>query len=111
MGRKIGIELNIDVTKIDKAHIYEGKKGKYLKLTTFVDIDEKDQYENNGMVVQKVDKESQDKGIKGNILGNTRLFWMQGLDTQPQAPAPKPDFSMGGDPSDDTPFAPLDYIG
>ena len=104
MGRKIGIELNIDVTKIDKAHIYEGKKGKYLKLTTFVDIDEKDQYENNGMVVQKVDKESQDKGIKGNILGNTRLFWMQGLDTQPQAPVASTPSFTANDLEQDTPF-------
>jgi len=94
MGRKVGIELNIDVTKIDKKHIYEGAKGKYLKLTTFIDIDEKDKYENNGMVVQKVDKESQDQGIKGNILGNTKLFWMQGLEAQAQQAPPKPDFTM-----------------
>ena len=106
---KIGVSLNIDVTKIDKEHIYEGKKGKYLTLTAFIDVDEQDQYGNNGMVTQKLSKEAQDAGQKGAILGNSKVFWSE--TPQPQAPAPKPDFSMGGDPSDDTPFAPLDYIG
>ena len=85
MGRKIGVELNIDVTKIDKAFIYEGKKGKYLKLTSFIDLDEKDQYDNNGMVTQKVSKEAQDAGQKGAILGNSKVFWKEESPVQ-QAP-------------------------
>ena len=106
MGRKIGIELNIDVNKIDKNHIYEGAKGRYLKITTFVDIDEKDKYENSGMVVQKVNKESQDQGIKGNILGNTKLFWMQGLEAQaPQAQVSTDPPTMGSFEDDEDPFA------
>ena len=102
MGRKIGIELNIDVKKIDKAFIYEGKKGKYLKLTSFIDLDEKDQYDNNGMVTQKVSKEAQEAGQKGAILGNSRIFWQD----QGQAPRPsQPDYSMANSAVDeDTPF-------
>ena len=102
---KIGVSLNIDVTKIDKAHIYEGKKGKYLTLTAFIDVDNQDEYGNNGMVTQKLSKEAQDAGQKGAILGNSKVFWSE--TPQPQAPVAKPDFSMGGDPSDDTPFSPL----
>jgi len=93
MGRKIGVELNIDVTKIDKAFIYEGKKGKYLKLTSFIDLDEEDQYGNNGMVTQKLSKEAQDAGQKGAILGNSKLFWKE-ESTAPQAPqAPQQAFA------------------
>ena len=107
MGRKVGIELNIDVTKIDKAFIYEGKKGKYLKLTSFIDLDEKDQYDNNGMVTQKVSKEAQDAGQKGAILGNSRIFWQD----QGQAPvqqSPQQAFpNAGGAVQEDCPFSPL----
>ena len=81
---KIGVSLNIDVTKIDKEHIYEGKKGKYLTLTAFIDVDEQDQYGNNGMVTQKLSKEAQDAGQKGAILGNSKVFWSE--TPQPQAP-------------------------
>ena len=58
---KVGIELNIDVTKIDKAKLYQGQKGTYLTMTAFVDLDNKDQYDNNGMIVQKVTKEENER--------------------------------------------------
>ena len=74
----IGLELNVDVTKIDKSKIYAGKKGKYLKLTTFVNIDEKDQYDNNGFITQSITKEEQNNGVKGVILGNCKVFWKDG---------------------------------
>lgn len=72
---KIGVEISIDVTKIDKSKIFEGKKGKYLTATAFIDIDQQDQYGNNGMVTQKVSKEEQQQGVKGAILGNSKVFW------------------------------------
>lgn len=70
---KIGVSLSIDVTKIDKNLLYKGKKGTYLDATVFVNIDEKDQYDNNGMITQKVGKDE-----KGNILGNCKVFWSDG---------------------------------
>lgn len=72
---KIGVEISIDVTKIDKAKLYKGKKGTYLSVTAFIDLDQQDQYGNNGMVTQKVSKEEQQQGVKGAILGNTKVFW------------------------------------
>jgi len=31
---KIGINISIDVTKIDKSRLFKGKKGTYMDLTT-----------------------------------------------------------------------------
>ena len=72
---KVGISVRIDVTKIDKARLYKGEKGTYLDLTTFVDTDEKDQYENNGFISQSVDKEERDQGVQTPILGNVKVFY------------------------------------
>ena len=72
---KVGISVRIDVTKIDKARLYKCEKGTYLDLTTFVDTEEKDQYENNGFISQSVDKEERDQGVKTPILGNVKVFY------------------------------------
>ncbi len=83
---KVGIELNIDVTKIDKSKLYQGQKGTYLTMTAFVELNGKDQYGNNGMITQKVSKEDQDAGIRGAILGNSKVFWSDSGQQQPQQP-------------------------
>lgn len=72
---KIGVNVKIDVTKIDKQRLFAGKKGTYLDATVFVDVDNKDQYDNNGMITQDVTKEEKDSGVKGPILGNVQVFW------------------------------------
>ena len=69
---KIGVEVQIDVTKIDKARLYQGQKGKYLTMTTFIDIDQKDQYDNNGFISHKKNKDEQENPP---ILGNVKVFW------------------------------------
>jgi hypothetical protein len=81
---KVGIEVRIDVTKIEKARLYQGQKGKYLTMTTFVDLDNKDEYDNNGFISHKKEQEEQ-----GNtpILGNVKVFWTDGqAPHQQQAP-------------------------
>jgi len=80
---KVGIELRIDVTKIDKARIFEGQKGKYLTMTTFVDLIEKDQYDNSGMITHKKEEGEE----RAPILGNSKVFWSEGLN-EPQQPGP-----------------------
>jgi|DEB0MinimDraft_6_1074348.scaffolds.fasta_scaffold00723_9 hypothetical protein len=72
---KVGVNLSIDVTKIDKNLLYKGNKGTYLNAVVFIDIDQKDQYDNNGMITQKVGKDAP----KGNILGNCKVFWKDNL--------------------------------
>jgi len=98
---KIGLNISIDVTKIDKAHLIEGKKGKYLNLTAFINLDEEDQYGNHGMVTQGLSKEARDSGQKGAILGNGKLFWREDSAPKPQASAPS---FTSDDLEQDTPF-------
>ena len=101
---KIGVEISIDVTKIDKARLFEGKKGKYLTMTTFIDVDNKDQYDNNGMVVHKQTKEESAAKTQTPILGNVKGFWSDGQSSNvtPQVTqvSNEPDF----DDSDSIPF-------
>jgi len=99
---KIGVSLKIDVTKIDKARLFNGQKGTYLDATAFIDLDQLDQYGNSGMVTQDVSKDERAQGVKGNILGNSKVFFKDnGQPTQqgyqqpvqqsaPQAPQQEP---------------------
>ena len=80
---KIGVRVKIDVKKIEKARLYQGAKCTYLDATVFIEIDEKDQYGNNGMITQDVSKEERQQGVKGAILGNVAVFFN---DSQSQAP-------------------------
>ena len=84
---KIGVSFKLDVTKIDKARLFKGAKGTYLDITSFIDLDQLDQYSNSGMVTQDVTKEEKDQGVKGPILGNCKVFWSDNR-AQPQQQAP-----------------------
>ena len=72
---KYGVSLNINVSEIEKARLIEGKKGKYLNATVFIDVDNPDQYGNNGMITQDVSKEEKEQKVRGAILGNAKVFW------------------------------------
>ena len=80
---KYGVSIKINVSKIDKARLFDGKQGKYLDATVFIDVDNEDQYGNNGMVTQDVTKEERDQGVKGNILGNVKVFYRDAGQAQP----------------------------
>lgn len=83
---KLGISLKIDVTKIEKERLFQGKNGaKYLDLTTFVDLNNPGQYGDHGFISQNVSKQERDNGVKGPILGNAKVFYN---DAQPQQPHP-----------------------
>lgn len=82
---KVGVNLKINVSKIEKERLFRGEKGSYLDATVFIDLDEADQYGNNGMIVQAVSKEEKEQGERGPILGNCRIFWR---DEQPSNQAP-----------------------
>ncbi len=75
---KIGISLKIDCTKIDKSRLYKGAKGTYLDLTTFVDTEQQDQYENNGFISQSLTKEEREAKYQTPILGNVKVFYTDG---------------------------------
>lgn len=85
---KVGVSIKLDVTKIDKNRLFSGQKGTYLDATVFIDIDELDQYGNSGMITQDVSKEEKQQGVKGNILGNVKVFWKD--QQQPQQTQQRP---------------------
>lgn len=72
---KIGINLRIDVTKIDKSRLYKGAKGTYLDVTTFIDTSQADQYGNHGFISQSTTKEEREQGVQTPILGNSKVFY------------------------------------
>ena len=72
---KIGVSVRIDVTKIDKERLFKGEKGTYLDLTTFIDVDAKDKYDNNGFISQSVSEDERKAKIQTPILGNVKVFW------------------------------------
>jgi len=98
---KVGISVRIDVTKIDKSRLYKGAKGTYLDLTTFVDTDQQDQYENNGFISQSLTKEEREAKAQTPILGNVKVFYTDGA--APQAKAQVADMSIE-EMDDDLPF-------
>ena len=75
---KVGLNLSIDVTKLLKERFVKGKKGTYANLTTFIDLDNKDQYENNGFISQSITKEERSNGVQTPILGNVRVIYKEG---------------------------------
>ena len=67
------IKLRIDVTKINKDHIYIGKKGKYLDCVVWPNRDGADDYGFTHRVVQEVSREAREAGEKGPIIGNLAM--------------------------------------
>lgn len=101
---KIGLTVSVDVTKILKERLFQGKKGVYLDLTTFIDLENVDQYGNNGFISQSQTKEERDSGATHTpILGNCKLFYTGESDTPKPAAASAPPVPLG-DFIDDIPF-------
>jgi|TARA_R100000951_G_scaffold104771_1_gene98140 hypothetical protein len=87
---KVGLNVRINVSKIDKSKLYKGEKGVYLNMTTFVDLDQEDEYGNNGFISMEQSKEQRDAGEQSVILGNVKKFWIDGA----TASAPQSDMSL-----------------
>jgi hypothetical protein len=62
---------SIDVSKIDKSKLINGKKGTYLNVSILI-RDVVDLYGNTGFITQDTTKEERESGIKGTILGNIK---------------------------------------
>ena len=93
---KIGVSVSLDVTKIDKSRMTQvtkkdGSTATYLNMTTFIDTDQQDQYENNGFIAQSQSKEEREAGEeRPPILGNVKVFYTDGAQSTaaPTAAAP-----------------------
>jgi hypothetical protein len=67
------IVLKIDVTKIDKSRLFEGKNGaKYLDAVLIETPN--NQYGDSHMIAQSVTKEERLAGVKGAIIGNAKTI-------------------------------------
>ena len=87
------IKLNVDVTKIDKSKLFQGKKGLYCGMAL---IPTPTSEYGDFMIVQDVTKEEREAGLKGAILGNGKFAGERPKDAglsrqqqeEPSAPAP-----------------------
>jgi hypothetical protein len=68
------IVVNINVTRVDKSALFEGKNGKYMSLVLHENREGKDQYGNDGFVTQDIGKERRLSGERGPILGNYKVI-------------------------------------
>jgi len=104
---KVGISIKIDVTKIDKARLFQGAKGTYLDLTTFVDTESEGQYGDHGFISQSTTKEEREQDVKTPILGNCKVFFCDQSTQAPQQPTQQSGGASGGgsDFDSDIPFA------
>ena len=69
-----GINLRINVSRIDKSKLFHGKKGVYLDMTLFLE-DEPNEYENNGVIRQSQTKQEREDKVQARILGDAKIFW------------------------------------
>src|ERR1035437_618410 len=102
MADKI-IKCKVDVTKFNKDYFFTGEKGIYANFTILFN-EEQDGYGNNGMILQDVpsDKYKADKSLKGNILGNCKVFPKVGVESAPGTESGTAGVSK--DAADDLPF-------
>jgi hypothetical protein len=62
------LQCKIDVTKIDKALLYKGKKGTYLNVNIWVN-DKPDKYDNDCSIEQQTPK-----GAEKIYIGNGKFY-------------------------------------
>jgi len=99
--------IKINVSKIDKDALYQGKNGKYLDLVLFENKDGVDQYSNDGFVVQDLPKSRRDAGERGPIIGNWKHMEKKGGSkaTDPMSKAGLAQQSLNpADDDDECPF-------
>ena len=79
------ISGSIDLTKIDKSKIYEGKKGKYYPVTVVLN-NELGNYGDSGYIQTEQTKEERDAKTAKTYLGNVKVVWTNGnnVDTVPR---------------------------
>jgi len=71
------INLSIDVSKITKDKLYQGKKGTYLKVTLALN-DEPDQFGNHVSAWEEQSQDERTAKADKNYLGNGKVFWSKG---------------------------------
>jgi hypothetical protein len=97
------IAIKIDVMKIAKERLFQGKTGaKYLDAL-LQELDVPDAYGNNFRVVQSVSKEERAAGVRGAILGSAKYLGRKPAGEKPAVATPAAG-SVVDDGSDSVPF-------
>lgn len=101
------ISVSIDLNKLDKSRIVEGKNGsKYYNLSVIVN-DEKDQYGNDVSVTTAQTKEEREAKAQRTFVGNGRVIWSgqnnNNLQSN-QTPSNQYQKTIGNDTDDSLPF-------
>ncbi len=83
------ISGNINLSKINKDKIYEGKKGKYYPVTVVIN-NEVGEYGDSGYVMTEQSKEEREMKADKQYLGNVKVVWTDGqnVDSATNAAAP-----------------------
>jgi hypothetical protein len=71
------ITFNLNLSKLDKSKIVQGKKGSYYPLTVFVN-DNTDPYGNNVAVATGLTKEEREAGAKTEYISNGKVIKTDG---------------------------------
>jgi len=87
------MKANIDLNKIPKDKIYQGKKGKYLPITITIN-DEPGNYGDSGPIIVEQTKEEREAKVDKVYLGNVKIVWTNGtnVDVAPREDQPKAAF-------------------
>ena len=94
------INLKIDVTKLTKDKLFEGKKGTYANLTVAENKDGESEYGDTHHIYEAQSKEEREAGTDRVYVGNGKQFHFNGEETK-TAPRPEP---IPADVDDDLPF-------
>lgn len=80
------ISVSVNLSKIDKSKIVDGKNGaKYYNMNIIVN-DDFDQYNNNVQVTDSQTKEQRAAKEKRNFIGNGRVIWINLAEVKKDAP-------------------------
>lgn len=102
------IATSIDLTKVPKDKIINGKKGKYIPIVITLN-DEVDGFGNSGPVTVQQSKEERDAKSEKVYLGNVKVVWTNGnnVDVSPQnngQSSAAPPKAAAAEAFDDLPF-------
>jgi hypothetical protein len=69
------ISASIDLSKIDKSKIVNGKDGRMYLDVTIIANDEPDQYGRDTQIIQGQSKEEREQKVQKVYLGNGKTMW------------------------------------
>ncbi len=96
------ITASINLSKIDKSKIIEGKKGQYLPITISLN-DDLDQFGNQGNMIISQSKEEREAKVDKSYLCNVKVVWTNG-DNVAAAPREEQQAQSNSTVKDDLPF-------